>query len=1440
MASGLLLFISGLFLRIGGVFSEEFVILVIQPQNVSYAWSLDKITSTVELALDTLSDTGLLGQNTFKIHTEDSECNNYKTKVKLLDMYYVDLVRPSVVIGPTCPFAVTETSRLASQWWVPVLTAGGTSATLRFNSDYESEFKMLIRMGQTDGEMADAVARFLSAPTVNFTRLEYRLAMVCHSEPTDVQQRPCTFRMTAIRESLKKLSETTGTIINVVKDEEYTNSTYQQNTNFVDILDDIKSLARVIITCTPISDLQKMMRAARNRGMTNGDYVFIAIDPEFEGMYYGTHLWKTGPVGLWPLNRKNKATDVSKSYSGSTHGWVNNWNNGTTNNTRYAEDPDEGPVFVFTGSPDSKIQIIPKDNNEMVLDVRQSLTVLVKVWPDGTRTGNGNGTIFRYNGSGMELLKLDGTALSARFVRRDGTFLKQVNKGEVLTPRQWNYIGVSYDYRTGIAKLWHEGKEVASESIGIVDLRTQGDITVGEQFNGRITCLQLYNYAMDDSQIVAAKTACKDGQGGSSDEEELMEAFRSVIAITLRKPATEEFKDFVKKLEDRGVKENHYVTAYHDSMVLFATALNETIAEGVDPAYLKTNGSLILQKMWNRTFQGAGKDNIRIDELGDRDTDYTIVEMDNYTGKFKPFWDYMGFTKTLEKVSNQSMDWPGRNTPNPEPCGLRGSGKVPPTEDCPSDPDTSQIILFSVITVLVLVVGVFLTYVWWNRRNDQELDRARRMLIISKDNIIFCGGRMRPGPSMVLLDERSRDLPRRDSNLSLMDGQIQSQQFAEAGYCKVADEATGNTQWQRVRIKKTCYTGVVQISDREIVLELKGMRDLSNSHDHLVRFVGVCREHFDNPTMILTEYCPKGSLMDVLQDERVKLDWVFQCNLMNDIIKGMRHIHSSKMRSHGNLTSSNCLVDARFAVKIGDFGLPSFRTSLGEGKQSLDPCEGDMTHAFYEKKLWCSPELLRQRNPPKEGTQKGDIYSFGIIMQEIMLREGPFFVRENDSMMAKAKVEHVMLARTDSRGRLFRPTLPTLDDMEDIELEDDIQPAVNANANATIPEQNSTNSPAKDKVPHSISRSSDMIPLVPRDKRKDKRKEMMSRFLEEVQRLMSECWQEDPIQRPDFNHLFSHVRKFLGRDKTLVDNLLGRMQKIVSNLETIVDKRTEELRKEKEKSDMLLYRMLPSSIADQLKSAQKVQAEKFDCVTIYFSDIVGFTALVHVMKPMEVVTLLDDLYKMFDQIIDDYDVYKVETIGDAYMLVSGLPRKNGSEHVKEISRSALGILRGVAGFKIRGRPDEVLKIRIGIHSGECAAGVVGETMPRYCLFGDTVNIASRMESTGEAMKIHVSEDSYNLLEPSGSFKLDYREPIFVKGRPHKMKTYWLIEERNVPVPNGMVSGTGNSKSLPQLQSDQVENQPCIVTNAPSIVTDPPSRVTNQLTGPPCYSVETVC
>ena len=93
-------------------------------------------------------------------------------------------------------------------------------------------------------------------------------------------------------------------------------------------------------------------------------------------------------------------------------------------------------------------------------------------------------------------------------------------------------------------------------------------------------------------------------------------------------------------------------------------------------------------------------------------------------------------------------------------------------------------------------------------------------------------------------------------------------------------------------------------------------------------------------------------------------------------------------------------------------------------------------------------------------------------------------------------------------------------------------------------------------------------------------------------------------------------------------------------------------------------------------------------------------------------------------------LFQVETIGDSYMVVSGLPMRNGDRHAAEIARMSLALLDAVMSFTIRHKPDEKLKLRIGIHTGPCAAGVVGHKMPRYCLFGDTVNTASRMESTG--------------------------------------------------------------------------------------------------------------
>uniref|UniRef100_A0A182N9U7 guanylate cyclase n=1 Tax=Anopheles dirus TaxID=7168 RepID=A0A182N9U7_9DIPT len=228
----------------------------------------------------------------------------------------------------------------------------------------------------------------------------------------------------------------------------------------------------------------------------------------------------------------------------------------------------------------------------------------------------------------------------------------------------------------------------------------------------------------------------------------------------------------------------------------------------------------------------------------------------------------------------------------------------------------------------------------------------------------------------------------------------------------------------------------------------------------------------------------------------------------------------------------------------------------------------------------------------------------------------------------------------------------------------------------------------------------------------------------------------------------------------------------IQNYSTKLMARTMELRMEKGKSDRLLYQMLPPAVVKQLKQQRQVPAETFDAVTIFFSDIVGFTDISASSSAMEVVIMLNTLYRLFDSIILKYDVYKVETIGDAYMVVSGLPQRNGNRHAGEIAMMSLDLVCGISGFIIPHMNGRTLEIRVGINTGPCVAGVVGTTMPRYCLFGDTINTASRMESTGEPMKIHISESTKEVLDKLGGFKIKLRGTVDVKGKG-TMQTFWL-------------------------------------------------------------------
>ncbi|KAK3099718.1 hypothetical protein FSP39_008541 [Pinctada imbricata] len=216
--------------------------------------------------------------------------------------------------------------------------------------------------------------------------------------------------------------------------------------------------------------------------------------------------------------------------------------------------------------------------------------------------------------------------------------------------------------------------------------------------------------------------------------------------------------------------------------------------------------------------------------------------------------------------------------------------------------------------------------------------------------------------------------------------------------------------------------------------------------------------------------------------------------------------------------------------------------------------------------------------------------------------------------------------------------------------------------------------------------------------------------------------------------------------------LTSQIQKYSINIAN----RTKDLKKEKQRTDTLLYQMLPKSIAEKLKMNEQVAAEQFPQATIFFSDIVGFTQISSQSSPLQVVDMLNSLYLCFDRRIEMYDVYKVETIGDAYMVVSGVPRQNGVRHAAEIGTMALDLVRRVRRMDIPHQPGTKFKLRIGCHSGPVVAGVVGSKMPRYCLFGETVSVASKMESLGKANKVHISESTYELLAPLGEFTVEER------------------------------------------------------------------------------------
>jgi class 3 adenylate cyclase len=210
------------------------------------------------------------------------------------------------------------------------------------------------------------------------------------------------------------------------------------------------------------------------------------------------------------------------------------------------------------------------------------------------------------------------------------------------------------------------------------------------------------------------------------------------------------------------------------------------------------------------------------------------------------------------------------------------------------------------------------------------------------------------------------------------------------------------------------------------------------------------------------------------------------------------------------------------------------------------------------------------------------------------------------------------------------------------------------------------------------------------------------------------------------------------------------------------------LRAERDKSERLLLNVLPASIAARLKQTDDVIADAFSEVTVLFADIVDFTRRSERSAPEQVVQMLNELFSVFDQLAQRHGLEKIKTIGDAYMVAGGLPSPR-PDHAEAVAEMALAMLSEVARFfDPNGQP---LTVRIGIDTGPVVAGVIGKNKFSYDLWGDTVNTASRMESSGVAGCIQVTARTWKRLRDG--YRLERRGPIPVKGKG-EMVTYFLL------------------------------------------------------------------
>ncbi|CAL8360912.1 unnamed protein product [Merluccius merluccius] len=765
---------------------------------------------------------------------------------------------------------------------------------------------------------------------------------------------------------------------------------------------------------------------------------------------------------------------------------------------------------------------------------------------------------------------------------------------------------------------------------------------------------------------------------------ELRKAYDAVLTITVESEVMSFYQalnmaklseELPATLEPQQV--NPLFGTIYNSIYLLAKSINNIRRAGI-----RLSASNLAYFTRNSTFNGFNQ-KIRVNAQGKGTTNYVILDTDGVGSQLYPTYLVDPASKKV-RFAGRSINFPGGSPPaSDSSCWFDKS------VTCTGGVELIYVMVIFIVIAILAIGGIALSLFIRRRIQQIQLFKGPNRILLTLEDLTFINPQL--SKRKITLEDLS------ESKSAIEDKSMKSAERSHSvNSIQTTTHETTNVavyegDWVWLKKFEDGHFKEVKQSTTKIFTKMKDLRN-----ENVNPFLGF----FCDCSMfaVVTEHCSRGSLQDLLRNEDVKLDWMFKSSLLLDLIKGMKYLHHKDF-PHGRLKSRNCVVDGRFVLKITDYGFNELLESQKSPKEEHTP----------EELFWTAPEFLRDPESSRRGTYKGDVYSFAIILQEVVVRGPPY-------CMLDLPPEEI-IRKVKKPPPMCRPTV------------------------------------APDQAP-----------------------------LECIQ-LMKQCWSELPDRRPAFDEIFSQFKIInKGKKTNIIDSMLRMLEQYSSNLEDLIRERTEELEVEKQRTEKLLSEMLPPSVAEALKTGTTVEPEYFDQVTIYFSDIVGFTTISSLSDPIEVVDLLNDLYTLFDAVLCNHDVYKVETIGDAYMVSSGLPKRNGNKHAAEIANMSLNILSSVGSFKMRHMPDVPVRIRIGIHSGSCVAGVVGLTMPRYCLFGDTVNTASRMESTGLPYRIHVNISTVKILNSlNEGYKIDVRGKTELKGKGIE-ETYWLVGKANFAKP----------------------------------------------------------